>query len=78
MPDLYKIVTDRIHRDLETAMDKEAEELSEGEKFALCYAAGVQFHSVVDDDYIFTFKTVNPCAVVKIDGKFQVYERQDS
>jgi hypothetical protein len=76
--DPWKAFIERTQHDLDTAIEKEAEDLTESERLAICVAAGSKVHTVLDDNNMLTFKTANPCAVVKIDGKFQVHERQDT
>jgi hypothetical protein len=55
-------------------LNKEVEDLTPDERFAIVFMAGanVDYKSEGDKSY---FTTRNPIGIVKIDGKFQVYER---
>lgn len=58
--------------------DKEVEQLTDDEKMALYFMAGVEMRTtcpVSDGDvYRFTMTTVRPVGMVKVDGKFRVAE----
>lgn len=60
---------------------KEAHELTDGERVALCIAAGCKMEyrheSTPEGGYRMVATTVNPVGIVKIDGKFRVYERRE-
>ena len=52
---------------------KSAEELTDAERVALCIAAGIETYTTMEENVI-TFHTKRPVGIVKIDGKFKVYE----
>lgn len=56
----------------ESCKNKEPEELSESEKFAICLLSGVKIktHSAGDTVVV---STASPCGIAKIDGQFQVH-----
>lgn len=61
------------------AVAKEAEELTDAERIALCIASGCEMdyrtEQTAAGGYRLVASTVNPIGIVKINGKFQVCER---
>ena len=61
------------------AVTKEAEELNDAERIALCIFAGCKMdyrtEQTAEGGYMLVASTVNPVGIVKINGKFQVCER---
>lgn len=59
--------------------DKEVADLTEDEKCALAWCAGVEMVTsepeYTEDSVKFRWITKNPIGIVKIDGAFRVYER---
>lgn len=59
------------------AITKEAHELTDAERIALCIAAGCKMDyrtEQIDGSYRLVATTENPVGIAKINGKFQVYE----
>lgn len=62
------------------AIAKEPEELTNAERIALCIASGCKMDYRTEPSeggWKMVASTVNPVGIVKIDGKFLIYERQD-
>ena len=62
------------------AAEKNPKDMTEDEKFAICFVAGCAITTEPDPDkpLTFTMRTKNPVAVSRINGKLQVFERVDS
>ncbi len=73
--DGYSIIRRHCEEVLAACKDKEVADLTETEKFAIAFIAGVPLAARKFDMRLpsnrLTFTTV-PCAIVKIDGKFHV------
>ena len=74
--DVMKIIRESQMRVIEGCKDKEASDLSEDEKFAICYFAGVdvKFSEVQSDPGKMKLVTAKRCGIIKVDGKFRVFE----
>lgn len=60
------------------AAAKEPEELTDAERIALCIASGCKMDfrtEQTETGWKMVASTINPVGIVKIDGKFRVYER---
>jgi hypothetical protein len=60
-------------------LHKEAADLTDGERIALCIAAGCKMDfrmEVKNGSPRLVATTVNPIGIVKVEGKFRVYEGQ--
>ena len=69
---------EKLRNDYKNCQDKEVEDLTEDEKFALCFFAGVEIDWMhLNETYMsYVPTTRNPVGIAKIDGKFQVYDRK--
>ena len=70
MNDWIKRLTDKIMADIKSAYDKDVEQLTESEKFAIAVCAGVNWKFA--GKYGNT-PTTDPCLIKKVDGNFKVY-----
>jgi len=66
---------EHLLRCMYSARHKEVKDLTDSEQVAICFFAGAELEFVSEECQV-TIKTRNPCGIVKIDGKFQVFERK--
>lgn len=75
---LSKPVLERIYKDAESAINKDHDDLSDDERFAVCFMSGaeIDYGKISDDRLSLQPSTRNPCAVVRVDGRLVVYEQK--
>ena len=76
MEDQFRAFQQRLRDLVYDAINKNPEHLTAAEKMAICFLAGVGVDFVPGDEpNRWIMRTRNPCAILKLNGRFEVRER---